>query len=217
MTRAMKRTVVSSVIAVSAALVALLMAIMLTKFAEAAPLVTTSSTTKGTFAPMSRLVEAFSDFAGSAPNAQSLSEGLRNSSRIKLVDRNNVTTTFIPVTKPMSWDDVRIALSLARAELGSGDISSPTPSDIEAVLNGGTAGTGDLMINFTGVLTQRASGLGWDQIARAHSFELDMLTRGTSKAVAESDEDTSVPSMSPVSTAKKPPKKQAKAQPRAQP
>jgi len=213
----MKRTVVSSVIAVSAALVALLVAIMLTKFAAAAPLVTTSSTTKGNSAPMSRLVEAFSDFAGSAPNAQSLSEGLRNASRIKLVDRNNVTTTFIPVTKPMSWDDVRIALSLARAELGSGDISSPTPSDIEAVLNGGTAGTGDLMINFTGVLTQRASGLGWDQIARAHSFELDMLTRGTSKAVAESDEDTSVPSMSPVSTAKKPQKKQAKAQPRAQP
>jgi len=213
----MKRTVVSSVIAVSAALIALLLAIMLTKFAGAAPLVTTSSTTKGNSAGMSRLTEAFSDFAGSASNAQSLSEGLRNASRIKLVDRNNVTTTFTPATKPMSWDDVRIALSLARAELGSGDISSPTPSDIEAVLNGGTAGTGDLMINFTGVLTQRASGLGWDQIARAHSFELDMLTHGTSKAVAENDENTSVPSMSPVSTAKKPPKKQAKAQPKAQP
>jgi hypothetical protein len=213
----MKRTVVSSAIAVCAALLALLVAIMLTKFAAAEPLSKTSTTIKANSAAMSRLVAAFSDFAGSVENAQSLSEGLRNGARIKLVDRNNVATTFTPATKAMNWDDVGIALSLARAELGSGDITNPAPSDIQAVLNGGTAGTGDLMINFTGVLTQRASGLGWDQIARAHSFELDMLVHGVSKPVPEAAENTSVPAMSPVSTAKKPTKKQAKAQPKTQP
>ena len=204
MTRAMKRTVVSSAIAVSAAVLALLVAILLTRFAVAAPLARTDS------AAMSRLIEAFSDFAGSPPNAQSLAEGLRNGTRIRLVDPNNVVTTFTPATKPMSWDDVKIALSLARAELGSGDIPSPAPADIEAVLNGGTAGTGDLMINFTGVLTQRASGLGWAQIARAHSFELDMLLSGASKTAPA---DAGVPAMSLVSTMKKPAKKQPKTQP----
>lgn len=204
MTRAMKRTVVSSAIAVSAAVLALLVAILLTRFAVAAPLARTDS------AAMSRLIEAFSDFAGSPPNAQSLAEGLHNGTRIRLVDPNNVVTTFTPATKPMSWDDVKIALSLARAELGSGDIPSPAPADIEAVLNGGTAGTGDLMINFTGVLTQRASGLGWAQIARAHSFELDMLVSGASKTAPA---DAGVPAMSLVSTMKKPAKKQPKTQP----
>jgi len=204
----MKRTVVSSAIAVSAAVLALLVAILLTRFAVAAPL------TKASSAPLSRLIEAFSEFAGSPPNAQSLAEGLRNGTRIRLVDPNNVATTFTPATKPMSWDDVKIALSLARAELGAGDIASPTPTDIQAVLNGGTAGTGDLMINFTGVLTQRASGLGWAQIARAHSFELDMLVNGAGKATRETAaEDASVPAMSPVSTAKKPTKKQPRTQP----
>jgi hypothetical protein len=206
----MKRTIFSSSVAVLASLAV----IMATTFAVAGQVIKTGSAIKVSSAPMSRLVEAFSDFAGSPLNAQSLAEGLRNGTPIRLVDPNNVATTFIPATKAMGWDDVKIALSLARAELGSGDITNPTPTDIQAVLNGGTAGIGDLMINFTGVLTQRASGLAWAQIARAHSLELDMLVNGASKAVTETAaEDASVPAMSPVSTAKKPTKRQSKTQP----
>lgn len=206
MSRVMKRTVVSSAIAVSAALVALLVVMVLMSYAVAAPL------SKANAVAMSRLVEAFASFAGSPANAQSLAEGLRNGTAIRLVGIDNAVRTFSPATKPMSWDDVKIALSLANAELGSADIFSPTPVDIEAVLKGGTAGTGDLMINFTGVLTQRASGLGWDQIARAHSFDVDMLVTGASKVTADA-ENADVPSMTLVSTAKKQAKKQPKRNP----
>ena len=206
MSRVMKRTVVSSAIAVSAALIALLLAMMLMSYAVAAPL------SKANAVAMSRLVEAFATFAGSPANAQSLIEGLRNGTVISLVGIDNAARRFSPATKPMSWDDVKIALALANAELGSADIFSPTPVDIEAVLNGGTAGTGDLMINFTGVLTQRASGLRWDQIARAHSFDIDMLVTGVS-SVTPGAEHADLASMTLVSTAKKQQKKQSKRSP----
>jgi hypothetical protein len=202
----MKRTVISSAIAVSAALIALLLAVMFMNYAVAAPL------SKANAAAMSRLTEAFAEFAGSPANAQSLVEGLHNGTAIRLVGIDNAQKTFSPATKSMSWDDVKIALALANAELGSADIFSPTPVDIEAVLDGGTAGTGDLMINFTGVLTQRASGLRWDQIARAHSLDIDMLVTGASKATP-SAEHADITSMTLVSTVKKQQKKQSKRNP----
>jgi len=126
-------------------------------------------------AQMARLVESFSDFAGSAQNAQSLVEGLHNGTTITLMDSSNAPKSFNPVTKAMAWRDVKIALAIGQAELASAGIAEPTPIDIEAVLNGGTAGSGVTMINFTGVLTQRWSGLGWNQIVAAHSLSPELL------------------------------------------
>jgi len=187
-------------------LIALLVVMLFMSYATAAPL------SKANAVAMSRLVDAFSTFAGSPANAQSLVEGLHNGTAIILVGIDNAARRFSPATKPMNWDDVKIALALANAELGSADIFSPTPVDIEAVLNGGTAGTGDLMINFTGVLTQRASGLRWDQIARAHSFDIDMLVIGASRATPDA-EHADISSMTLVSTAKKQQKRQSKKSP----
>jgi hypothetical protein len=109
---------------------------------------------------MARLIEAFTDFAGSPANAQSLAEGLRNATAITMMDPSNAPKSFTPVTKPMNWREVRIALVIAQAELTSAGIAQPTPIDIEAVLNGGTAGSGATMTIFTGVLTQRAVSAG---------------------------------------------------------
>ena len=127
--------------------------------------------------PASRLVSTFSTFAGSTANAQSLVEGLRTGTTIALVDANNVTTSFSPATKPMGWGNVKIALALADAELEAAGITNPTPAEIEVALNGGTVGT----TTFTGVLTQRASGMGWGQIARANSLNLGTVVSGVSK------------------------------------
>jgi hypothetical protein len=126
-------------------------------------------------AQRARLVESFSDFAGSAQNAQSLVEGLRNGTTITLMDSSNAPRSFNPVTKAMAWSDVKIALAIGQAELASAGIAEPTPIDIEAVLNGGTAGSGVTMTNFTGVLTQRWSGLGWNQIVSAHNLSPELL------------------------------------------
>jgi hypothetical protein len=152
------------------AFVALLTGLAAVAFAHAAPPAPLADT-----AQMARLVETFSDFAGSAQNAQDLVEGLHNASPITLMDPSNAPKSFAPVTKPMAWRDVKIALAIAQAELASVGIAQPTPIDIEAVLNGGTAGSGATMTNFTGVLTQRWSGLGWYQIVLAHNLSPELL------------------------------------------
>jgi hypothetical protein len=126
-------------------------------------------------AQMSRIVEAYSDFAGSAQNAQSLAEGLHNGTTVTLIDPSNAPRSFTPVTKPMGWRDVKVAIAIAQAELANAGIPGPTPVDIEAVLNGGTAGSGVTMANFTGVLTQHWSGLAWQQIVLAHNLNSDLL------------------------------------------
>jgi hypothetical protein len=130
---------------------------------------------------MARLIEAFTDFAGSPANAQSLVEGLRNATAITMMDSGDAPKSFTPVTKPMNWREVRIALVIAQAELTSAGIAQPTPIDIEAVLNGGTAGSGATMTIFTGVLTQPSSGLGWQQIALAHNVNIDTLVASASR------------------------------------
>jgi|SRR6516225_9434322 hypothetical protein len=132
-------------------------------------------------AQMARLVEAFSDFAGSPQNAQSLVEGLHNGTTITLMDPSKAPKSFTPVTKAMVWRDVKIALAVAQAELASAGIAEPTPIDIEAVLNGGTAGSGVTMTNFTGVLTQRWSGLAWNQIVLAHNLSPELLATSAGK------------------------------------
>jgi hypothetical protein len=130
---------------------------------------------------MARLTEAFTDFAGSPANAQSLVEGLRNATAITLMDPSNAPKSFTPVTKPMNWREVRIALVIAQAELTNAGIAQPTPIDIEAVLNGGTAGSGTTMTIFNGVLTQKWSGLAWQQIALAHNVNIDTLVTGAGR------------------------------------
>ena len=159
------------------ALVALLTALAVVAFADAA-----ASPPVADAAQMARLVETFSDFAGSLQNAQSLVDGLHNGTTITLMDPSNAPKSFNPVTKAMAWRDVKIALAIAQAELANAGIAEPMPVDIEAVLNGGTAGSGATMTNFTGVLTQRWSGLAWNQIVLAHNLSPELLATTAGRA-----------------------------------
>jgi hypothetical protein len=158
------------------AIVALIAGLAAAAFADAA-----SSTQLADAAQMARLVETLSDFAGSAQNAQNLVEGLHNGTAITLMDPSNAPKSFTPVTKAMAWREVKIAVAIAQAELANAGIAQPTPIDIEAVLNGGTAGSGATMINFTGVLTQRWSGLAWNQIVLAHNLSPELLASNASR------------------------------------
>jgi hypothetical protein len=158
------------------AIVALLIGLAAVVFAD-----TAASQPPSDAAQVARLVETFSDFSGSAQNAQDLVDGLHSGTTITLMDPSNAPKSFTPVTKAMPWRDVKIALAVAQAELANAGIAEPTPIDIEAVLNGGTAGSGVTMTNFTGVLTQRWSGLGWNQIVAAHNLSPELLATGASK------------------------------------
>jgi hypothetical protein len=125
-----------------------------------------------------RLVDKFTRFAGSKANAESLVNGLRNDQEVKLTSSTQASATFTPKTDKMGLGNVNIALTLAKATLAEQGITRPTPQQIEAALNGGTVtNRAGKQVMLTGILTQRASGLGWGKIAHANGFKLGELMR----------------------------------------
>jgi len=124
-----------------------------------------------------RLVEQFTRFAGSKSNAEALVSGLRNDQEVKLASAQG-SASFTPKTDKMGFGNVNIALSLARATLAEQGIKRPTPDEIKAALNGGTVtNSAGRQVMLTGILAQRASGMGWGKIARANGFKLGELMR----------------------------------------
>ena len=124
-----------------------------------------------------RLVDKFSRFAGSRSNAESLVNGLRNDTEVKLASPQG-PASFTPKTDRMGFGNVNIALTLAKATLAEQGIHRPTPQQIEAALNGGTITTkSGERVRLPGILKQRASGMGWGKIAQANGFKLGELMR----------------------------------------
>ena len=125
-----------------------------------------------------RLVQKYSRFAGSEANAEALVDGLRYDQRVKLTSRSGSTTSFTPSTDKMGYGNVDNALSIAKASLAKYGIYRPTPDQIKAALEGGSITTkSGQRIALTGVLDQRASGMGWGKIAQANGFKLGELKR----------------------------------------
>jgi hypothetical protein len=125
-----------------------------------------------------RLVDKFARFAGSRTNAESLVNGLRNDQEVKLTSTTQGSASFTPKTDKMGFGNVNIALTLAKATLAEQGITRPTPDQLKAALNGGMITTSSgKQVTFTGILTQRADGLGWGKIAQANGFKLGELMR----------------------------------------
>lgn len=150
-----------------------------------APAPTASPTPATATTPTDKLAGSFTDLAGSPENATSLVNGLRTGSAITLTDPYVApgtppgtpvpTTTFSPGTKPMGYGNIRIALSLARADLANQGITSPTPAQLQGALVGTTSPTGTTT---QGILQMRASGMGWGQIANSIGFKLGAVMSG---------------------------------------
>ena len=96
------------------------------------------------------------------------------------------TTTATSTTK-LNSGETKISLSLAKAALVKLGITNPTPEQITAALKGGTVTTATGPVTMTGVLTQRASGKGWGQIANEMGVKLGTLVR--SDKAGEKHED----------------------------
>lgn len=142
-----------------------------------APVVPSGSTAAPTAAsvPTGKLVSTFSSFAGSAENSASLINGLRSGSVITLSSPSGGTSageslSFSAPTRPMGYGNVRIAMSLAEAQLAGQGISNPTPTQLQGALTG-TATT-------QGILQMRAAGMGWGQIAKLSGFRLGAVISG---------------------------------------
>lgn len=145
----------------------------------------------------SKFASDFTEFSGSQQNAEALISGLRNGTPIILSSTTSgtgttgLTTTITPPTKPMGYGNTYISLSLAKAQLAQYGITEPTPQQLNAALTGGTitttsvSATGTTVtktVTLDGILTQRASGLGWGQIAKANGFKLGQVISGMKSA-----------------------------------
>lgn len=147
-----------------------------------------------------RFASDFATFAGSQENAEAIITGLRNGTPITLTGTSGTTTngtttttlaTITPPTKPMGYGETYTSMSLAKAQLAQYGITEPTPEQLQAAMTGGTLTVTTVGANGTtttktvtldGILTQRASGMGWGQIANANGFKLGQVISGMKSA-----------------------------------
>ncbi len=117
--------------------------------------------------PTAKLVEEYTDLAGSEKSAKSLVTGLRTDSKITLepIAKGDKTITFESPTGKLGNGEIDIALAIAQKTL-SGD-KSVTNQDLYKAL----------MDQKTGVLQMRADGMGWGQIANTLGFRLGEVMR----------------------------------------
>lgn len=109
-----------------------------------------------------QLVDQYTALAGSKDNATSLVTGLRDGKQVTLT-RGTTKETFTPPTGKMGYGNVENALALAEASLKKQGITNPTPAQLEA--------------SVMKVLTMRADGKGWGQIAQSYGVKLGDVKR----------------------------------------
>ena len=167
---------------------ALMAALALAGFSSAHAATTDDNTTlsSGQQKVATKFASPFATLAGSQENAVALATALRTGTPATLtyttiVDGKpvTVTQTITVPTRPMGWGNVSHALALAQYSLTHAGITQPTAADLQAALNGGKITTSDgKVITLDGVLAQRASGMGWGQIARSEGTTMGAVNHG---------------------------------------
>lgn len=145
-----------------------------------------------------RIAADFVGLAGSEENAIKLVQALRSGTKITLTSAaptsggtggtGNTPGTgsevvFTPPTGKMGWGNVFISLALAKNALTQAGITDPTAADLQAALVGGDIVAGDgKTVSLAGILNQRASGLGWGQIAQSYDTKLGPIVSSIKSA-----------------------------------
>ncbi len=149
-----------------------------------------------------KIATNFTDLAGSEENALALVNALRTGGEVTLVTTvpppagsppgtppTTTTTAFTPPTKPMGWGNVKHSLALARDQLARAGITNPTAEQLQTALMGGdlvrvNADGTTTTTSVKGILTMRAGGMGWGNIAKeggtklGHVQKVDMSAKG---------------------------------------
>jgi hypothetical protein len=151
-----------------------------------APVSTTTTLSGGQLRVAERIAAPFATLAGSQENALALTTALRTGTPATLTytttssttqTTTTTTTTITPPTAPMGWGNVSHALALARYSLAQAGVTSPTGADLNAALAGGEVRVAGQAVPLSGVLAQRASGMGWGQIARSYGTTMGAVNR----------------------------------------
>lgn len=123
-------------------------------------------------ATVAKIAAGYVVFAGSEDNAVALVEALHEGAPVNLTFPQSGSAelpgvvAIEPPTGPMDWNDVRMALMLARDALVSIGVSRPSGEQLHTVLMGGeTIAPSGRPVSFRGVLQMRAEGLNWGRIA----------------------------------------------------
>ncbi|HEY4997943.1 MAG TPA: hypothetical protein VII36_02310 [Usitatibacter sp.] len=120
-----------------------------------------------------KIAAGFVSFAGSEDNILALARALHEGVPVRIVSATALESSAVPdvvVIEPptgkMGWNDVKMALMLARDALRRYGISRPTLQQLRAALTGGEAAMPQGKVaTFRGVLQMRADGMNWGAIA----------------------------------------------------
>jgi hypothetical protein len=177
---------------------------------------TTAAATAQTLV-VGKVAYPFVALAGSQENAVALANALRTGTAATLTyastDANGqattITVSITPPTKPMGWGNVSHSLALAQVALNQQGITNPTSAELQAALQGGSITTADgKTVALTGVLQQRAGGMGWGRIAQSYGTTMGAVNRsikGPTTAIVAATTNISTPKVTtPVGAAKVP-------------
>jgi hypothetical protein len=146
----------------------------------------TTSLSAGQMRVAGRVAAPFATIAGSSDNAVALATALRTGTVATLNSTSTASdgtttttsTTITPPTKPMGWGNVSHSLALAQVALTKAGVTQPTNADLQAALIGGDAvGADGKTVTLTGVLQQRAGGMGWGGIAASYGTTMGAVNR----------------------------------------
>jgi hypothetical protein len=147
-----------------------------------------------------RIANNYTTLAGGEENALALVNALRAGGDVTLVTvvpppagspagtlPTTTETTFAVPTKPMGWGNVKHALALAQDQLARAGITDPTAAQLQTALTGGdlvaTNATGaTTTTSVRGVLTMRADGMGWGNIAKEGGTKLGHVQKADMSA-----------------------------------
>ena len=163
---------------------------------------TETEVTETSSVPKDRLVDRYSDAAGSEEAAAGLVTSLRTGDDLTLTETTTTTTTNPDGTTttttstsdvvienpngPMGWGEVDKALGIAEKLVEDGKFE-----DLEAALAGAgdiTNPDGTVVEGSAGILQLRADGMGWGQIAKEYDFKLGSVV-GNGKSSRDGDTD----------------------------
>lgn len=111
-------------------------------------------------------------FTGMRENAEALVEGLRLGSEIVLLEPDSMSVRYQAPCGPIGYGNVSIALALARTSLSVQGIAEPSMRQLVQSLAGGELEIGNRTVAVEGVLSLRASGLSWGDVAEQLGFSL---------------------------------------------
>jgi hypothetical protein len=166
----------------------------------AAQVTGTTEQNKGQALVAGKIASNYTNLAGSKENSLALVNALRTGTAVNLVTEvpppagsppgtlpTTTTTTFTPPTKPMGWGNVKHALALAQDQLARAGITDPTAAQLQTALMGGnlvvTNADGTTTTTAVkGVLTMRADGMGWGNIAKEGGTKLGHVAKADMSA-----------------------------------